>query len=203
MIEEESGENKIFGILPYIIIFSLMSMISVTVALLMYGINNDYIFYNLQNVSEELAADGVMQQSYADLSQSFFDNYHNVPPALDYIWLAIYIIFILTTLAYSYQAKRVGYIGVFGYIFFGIMILLFVASIVDTITSWWKTEILFSIMPSAIYSMPMYSYYISNLGILILLQTIGCFIANVIDFDLSKLNARKKKEQDAIENEVL
>jgi len=202
MMEDE--DKRIMKILPYIILFSFFSIFFITLALVQFGITNDFLFFELQGVADNLSASGVIGSEQANITQSMFENYQDIPSHLDYLWFGIYLVFFISTIMYSYLARRQNYLGVFSMFFYGFLFLLFVLSLVVIITDWWQTNILLAMIPNALYSVPIFSFYLSNIGVITLLHLVLCYVVNIMDIDISKMDLRKKKEQKAFEdNEVL
>lgn len=196
-------QENVLKIMPLIAFFSLIAIIYFTFALIQFGVTNDYMFYNMQEISEDLTDNGVVLNTTADLTLSMFENYREIPKHLDSLFLGIYILFVFSTLIYSYYTQELNHVGMFGYLFFGIMVFLFIVGVVDTLTTWWQTEILDTILPFTLYSTPIFNYYISHIGMFSLIHCLLCLFANKIDLDFSKGILRKEKEREAIDNEVL
>ena len=94
-------------------------------ALFGFGIANDFLFFELQNITEQLEQQGVVSSGTAARTQTYGDDFTNFNFHLDDIWLIAYIVFIGSSIAMSYQTKKEGYFTTLGYLFYFIMFILF------------------------------------------------------------------------------
>jgi len=189
------------GISVFSLLFSFISIIYIFISLFWYAAANDYLFYNLQNLTETLESDGIVKNGTSALTQTWGDDFTNFNLHLDDLWLIAYIVFIASSLIICYKADRSNYFSFLGMLFYGIMFFLFVLTLFGTLTNWFKDEILLSILPTASIVVPKFYYYLDHIGIFSALHLAVCMVANMLDFDFSKIVQKKKIEQQTLDDE--
>ena len=125
--------------------------------------------------------------------------FQQAPSLIDDFWFAIYLAFIGLTLLYAYLTKTNNYLSSFSYLLYGIMISLFILSIVTIVTDWWTVSILNNLIPNAIEYMPKFNAWLNNVGIWTSIHLALLILVNLLDFDINRINRRKDKEVKALE----
>jgi len=194
-------KGNIMHISSLAVVFSLISIIYIFFALFMFGTANDYLFYELQNMSESLEADGVVKAGTSAQTQTWLSDFTNFNLHLDTFWLIGYITFIMSSIALSYKTRKSGYFTAFGYLFYLIMFVLFMLTLFSTITNWFNVEILEKVLPTAQINVPMFYYYLAHIGVFTSVHLVVCLLVNLIDFDFSNTFNRRKQEITAVEDE--
>lgn len=177
-----------------------MSILYIFVSLFMYGISNDYLFYQLQNVTETLEGSGHLNAGTANLTQTFGDSYTNFNFHIDDLWFISYLIFFISSITVAYKTRIHGYFTKLGFLFYFIMFVLFLLSIFSTLTDWFNTEILEKVFPTAIIFVPKFYWYVAHLGIVTLIHLVLCTLISMVDFDIAKIVARRKQEEQVLED---
>lgn len=207
MFNKKSRLGKRGGITKiaaFSLVFSLISIIYIFISVFLYATANDYLFYNLQNLTEELEQDGIVKEGTAALTQTFGEDFKDFELHLDDLWLIAYILFIASSFMISYKADRHNYFSFLGLLFYGFMFILFLLTIVSTITIWFKDNVLLAILPTVHIIVPKFYYYLDHLGVFSAIHLGICLLINMIDFDLAKIHQKKKIEEQAMEdNEVV
>jgi hypothetical protein len=71
---------------------------------------------------------------------------------------------------------------------------MFILSFVITFSEWFRDQVVLSVLPVISLSLPFFSYYLNNIGIINFVVILICLILNFVDFDLTKFKTRKNKE---------
>ena len=164
----------------------------------MFVTTHDYLIHDLQNASEILETQGVVTNGTSAQLQEYADWVRGVPSFADPIWFATYISFFISSIILAYLTERQGTYIFLNYLFYGLMVFLFVLSLFTTLTNWWQNEILLKLIPNIQYQMPLFSFYLRNIGVLALFQMVACLFANQVDIDVTEYFNRKKKEREQI-----
>lgn len=197
-------KGNLANIMGFAMVFCFISIVYIFIALFLYVSANDYLFYNLQNLTEQLEADNIVKAGTAAQTQVYGDDFTSFNFHMDDLWLTAYIIFIATSLIVSYKSKQQSYFSFLAWLFYGLMIFLFLLTIFATLTNWFKDEVLLRVIPTAAIVVPKFYYYLSHIGIFSAFHLVACLVANMLDFDFSKIIGRKKQEEAAMEdNEVV
>lgn len=198
------GKKAVLGqVAAFALIFAFISIIYIFISVFMYAAANDYLFYNLQNFTEQMEADGIVKSGTAARTQSYGDDFTNFNLHLDDLWLIAYLVFLISSFVVSYKADRQSYFSFLGLLFYGIMFLLFILTIFSTLTTWFKTDILLKVIPTAYLIVPKFYYYLDNIGIFSVVHLVICAVLNMVDFDLPTIFQKKKREQQALEDEEI
>lgn len=179
-----------------IFIFSFVSIIFMFIAGILIASSNNYIFLKIHNVSEKMVSDNLLNNFTASDIESGINNFQNGIRWFDYFWLLSFISMVGSSFMLSYKSQREGYFGTLSFIVFGSFILLFVGGIFLELTTWFQTEI-FSTIPTIISELPMFNFYLNNLGKINLILLAINIILNFVDLDFQKFNQRKESKGDS------
>lgn len=178
-----------------VLTFSIISLILFTTTIIFHGVWNDYVLYEATETLETLNLQGLISDNMTNSTVNVASAFYDLTSFFDIWWLASYVMFVITTFVIAYYSKRIGYFNFTMNLFYGSMIFLFVLGIMTTFTQWWKIEILYKLLPGIEASMPYFSYYLENVGIISFLNFILCMLLNLIDLDFAGFKTRKIKEQ--------
>jgi len=196
-------KGNILQISGWIVLFSLLSIVYITLALVNFVVINDYAIYSLQNISETLEEQGTLKPGFSNITLAWGNKFTNFNFHLDDLWFLVYFIFIVGTITLSYNIRFSNYFGFFSYLFYGIMFSLFLLTIYTSVTNWFKDEILIRMIPNAITLLPKFYYYLEHIGIFSAIHIVICLLVNVIDFDFSKNILRKKQEESVLKDDEI
>lgn len=192
------------SISAFAIVFSFLSIVFIFLSLFNYAAANDYLFFNLQNLTETMEEEGLVQAGTSTLTQGFADDFRTFNLNTDNLWLIAYIIFISSSLMMAYKTKVEGYFTALGYLFYVMMFVLFLLTIFATLTNWFNEEILEAVFPAAVIMVPKFYFYLNHIGIFTAVHLTVCLLISLVDFDFTKFYGRRKQEKKALEdNEVI
>lgn len=195
-------KGNILQISGLILLFSFVSIIYLTLSIMHFGIFNDYLFYEMQNITETLEEQGTIKAGISNITITYADQFRQFNFHFDDIWFAIYLAFIMSSFIMAYYARPHNYFGFLSLLFYGVMFFLFLLTIFQTLTNWWNTNILTQLIPGTVVLLPKFYYYINHIGIFSAIQLVLCMVINLIDFDFGKL-ADKKEQQDMGDEEII
>lgn len=197
-MKKKAQMSNVFG---FIMIFSFISIIYIFMAVLIYGITNDYILFNLQEVVDDLGNSSIISNNTVSFLQQTGDDYRNFNFHWDDIWFLSYIAFFMSSLIVSYRVRKQNYFTFLGMLFYGVMVILFAITIFTTLTNWFKDNIMIAVLPSVSILLPKFYYYLDHIGIFSSIQIGLCLLINIVDFDFAKIFQKKKQEQQALEDD--
>ena len=191
--EDVDSGHSIYKVFGAISIFSFISIIFIfLVSLIIIGSNN-YAVKELHNFSQKMTTDGYIPASIMTVIDSTANQLPMSLQYLDMFWLASFISFVGSILLYSYFSKRESYFSIMSFLLVGMLIILFVGGIFIQLTDWFRTNIM-SVFPTILGTMPKFSFYLNNAGIINGILILLCVLVNFIDLDLTKFQNRKNKE---------
>ena len=86
---------------------------------------------------------------------------------------------------------------------YGLMFILFLLGMIEEYTSWFY-DMLINLFPTMVIDLPVFNWFLSNIGIYVLVLTSIMLLINQLDFDFAVINRRKEKERDVLtEDEVI
>ncbi len=176
----------------YIVIVSLLSIIALTGAILVWAFTNDVVLLELHNQTTQLEDKELITNTSRLQLEDMSEDYANLSFYFDYWWLGSYLIFFLSTILVSYHSKEEDYFGFLGTLFFGTMIFLFLISIITTFTDWWVADILYKTIPTLEGNMPMMNHYLENIGMYSFIQILICISANMFYLKIDEFISKNK-----------
>lgn len=188
MSELYENTGKLLGL-------AFFSSLFIGMTLFFYAVFNDYVMFSVYEVVQTMEASGVIGSWVATMIVFFQETIlFLIPNILDILWAMIFLLFAFNFLQSAYFAKREGYFSALSFLTFGIMVLLFVLSIFITLAQWFQIEFVARVLPTLAYATPLFSFYLSNIGIINTLLIAIAIILNFIDLDISSFRFRKEKE---------
>lgn len=194
-----NGTNKLYSIMVLFLLFSVVSVIGVTIFILNFGITNDYILYELQDQTEYLEDESMLPTGWSNFTMQFGESYQERLSLGDIIWFVCYLMFLLSTFMTAYLIRDSDDISLFMFLLYGIIIFLFLIYVVSTFSNWFIENITEQLIPNAMSYFPMFNYYLTNIGIISLVHAIILLSISKFNFNF----ARKKQINDAEVNEAL
>lgn len=189
--------KNIFGV---ILVFGLVSMISLFIAIFMWAFNNDYILYNVNVQAEYLENNSVISQSDLDNIESMGNKHASLNFYFDEWWLLSYILMLVSTIFVSYYSREDNLFSFLGTLFFGTMVFLFVLGVITQVNTYLLEDVFYKMLPTIEGSMPMFEFYMNNAGIISFIHLLVCILVNRLYL---KINEFAKKEDVFDDAEVL
>lgn len=180
--------KQVFG---WIILFSLISSIFLFVAVLLWGINNDYVLFEVNEQAQSLANSSIITNTSAASAEASGNAHANLNFYFDFWWLGNYISLWIATVAVSYFSREEEYFSFLGLLFFGTMFILFIIAVIYPLTEWWVNDLLYKILPGLQGTLPMFDHYNDNVGIYSFIHLLVCIFANRMYFRIND-NFNKK-----------
>lgn len=180
--------------MPMILLFSLVSIVYISFALINFAAVNDYVFYEMQNITETLERDAIIRAGTANFTLSAADSYRTTNLHIDDFWLFLYMVFFISTLITAYKTRQKNYYSFLSIMFYGIMFILFLLSIFASLTDWFNEQVLLRALPNAIILLPKFYFFLEHIGIFTSIQVVACLVVNQLNFDFATIRERRKKE---------
>lgn len=197
-------EYNIENIIGAFLFISLISIITLTTGIIILGTGNDLGLGTLYQIEEDMVTNGIITDSRVisqteDINQIALDWFGY----LDLLWLLAYSSLSLLMFIFAYFSQRLNFFTFSNLMYIGIFFILFILDFISIATFWIKDEVLLNILPTAISLIPKFMFFLDHIAIIISIQLSICLVLNVIDFDFITEKLRKKKENNALTQEVL
>lgn len=186
-----------------IAIFGLISVILITMAYLLFAIGHDYVVLPMYNISQQPGFSNTSQFQAAYEFQVTSYQGMDINGLVDDTWLFGYFIVIVSSFYLAYKSRSTNYFSWLSMLTYGLMLLLFIVGLVGVVISWWYNEILLKLFINLAVNPVLFGYYIRNFSMLFLLQAAGMLLINIIDLDLASILQRKKKEDQALDDDQI
>ena len=183
--------------------FIIISLIGCTIMIVQYGVANDYLFYNLQELADDLVDGGVVKQNVSDLTYAGFLDFQGLINFLDELWFGIYLLFFIGSIVLSYAASKLSDVTFMVTLFYGVMIAMFILSFYQTFTQWYTTNVLYPLLPNAVGFLPFFDFYLNNIGVITFVHVLLVLFANKINLNFASKKAKEQRELQSIGSEVL
>lgn len=170
----------------YVALFSLIGLFSMSIAILVWAIGQDEVIVRLGEQTEYLYNQSLITNDSLQNVYSIGNAHAGLNTYFDWGYVLIYVIFFLSTIVISYYSREEGYFSFLTNLFFGTMIILFVISLVVTISDWWITDVLYSVVPGIENLLTKFNFIQNNIGILSFIQMLLCIAANRFYFGIKR-----------------
>jgi hypothetical protein len=197
MINNKKGEMlKSFGIIATM---SLVIISAVFVFYFFYISGNNFISVPLTDAGLASGFDPLVTDAMVDAGETYQNTNLKF---IDYGILLSLTLVVVVGLAISYFSRSLNYFSFLGMLTYGLMFLLFIVGVVEQYTGW-IYDMMINLFPTMVIDLPVFDYFLSNMGIFILILTGFMLLINQIDFDLAVITKRKDKERDILDqNEI-
>jgi len=183
--------KNVFGM---ILIFSIISTITIFMAMTLWAFNNDYLLYNLNVQAEGLEDSGLISQSDLDNIEAQGNAHASLDLHFDEWWLLSFIAMVTSVLFISYNSREEDLFSFLNILFFGSMIFMLATSIIDLINTFLIQDLFYKLLPASEGLMPMHGFYIANLGLINFGLFLLCISINRAYFKIQEFT--KKKDMD-------
>lgn len=196
-------KGNMYGLVFLIFIATILSALFVNVAIIQFGVTNDYVLFNLQNISEVMNLDGIVPNETINQTQSISDAFQETISWGDNLWFMIYLIFIILTILYAYRQKAESDYSFVAMMLLGIFILFFVGWVTNVFVQWFTTNITLALLPTAFEYFPKYEWYVENAGIINAIHAVVLLLVTRLNFQFATRQNINKQELDALDNEEI
>lgn len=189
-------------ILGYVAIYSFVSIIFLFIAILVWGVNNDYIISGIHDYSLTANSSGIISSSVMNTIDTTAEANAGLSMWFDLYWLLGYLVFIGSTLMISYYAEQEGEFGFLGMLFYGSMIMLFIFSLAEVLTGW-LSAILYQLIPNIEGTLPMFSYWLEYAGMFTFIHLLLCMVINKFNLNIKQSILKKNDTLEETGGEIL
>jgi len=189
-------------ILGYVAIYSFVSIIFLFIAILVWGVNNDYIISGIHDYSLTANSSGIISSSVMNTIDTTAEANAGLSMWFDLYWLLGYLVFIGSTLMISYYAEQEGEFGFLGMLFYGSMIMLFIFSLAEVLTGW-LSAILYQLIPNIEGTLPMFSYWLEYAGMFTFIHLLLCMVINKFNLNIKQSILKKNDTLGETGGEIL
>lgn len=183
-----------------ILYFGVISVIIITAAYFYFAMGNDYLVLPFYNATESVN----FSTTISDAMGTTVENYQNTNLSIiDNVWFIAYLIISMMGYRAAYISRGLNYFSWVNMLMYGVMVLLFVASLFYVVINWWYTDILLNLFTNLAVNVPKFAFYVENYGFIFFLQAVSMLLINVVDFDIARNKQRKNKEVQSLEDEIV
>jgi len=173
--------REVYGQIAFAGFIFMMGMIF---AITLWGFNHDYIIYNANNVSRTLEGLDLISSDIADNAETVANSHGDWVSIFDWGWVLAYVIFFGASIATSYASRDEDEFSFLTMTLYGIILLLFIVSIIDVLTNYFANNVLYNLIPNLEGNLPRFEFYLSNIGIFSFVHLLICIFANKINLNI-------------------
>jgi len=177
----KKGLSNILGI---IVAFALIAVSYFFVSLLIFEGGEQYLITPTADIGKDIISENTVPSVNSSVSASIDQlatNYSAFSFPYDLFFFMMWIALFVTSIWLAFQANKTGIFEFFGMLFVGTLLLLLITSYVSEFTSWFLSEIFNKVFADANVSMPIFLFYLNNLGIINFIWWIVLLLVNTID----------------------
>lgn len=172
----------------FITVFGIFSILIMFYLLLIYQVGDEYVLTNLETVTpaivDNMGIDPQMETHIMSLPQQYRDL--NIP--WDFIFLGFFIFAFLTSLLAAMQIKEEGWWSYFGGITILLMVFLLITGYIALVKDWLVTTLFVGFLEVNLATMPIFNYYVTNMGFINFLWAVILMTANKLNFSYNRID---------------
>ncbi len=201
MFKTKKGEMNILLILFVMMVFSVILIIGIIFAYILFAAGHDYAILTLYDAGVESNQSAEIQAGFENTVESYRSI--DISSVSDNIWLFSYLSMSIIGFVAAYRSRRTGIFSFLSILTYGILFMLYLFSFFLVIMQWLYFDILLNLFTNLVPNLPMLEFWVTNGGIMFLIQASLLLLVKVIDLDLSSWKAREKKELAAFDDEIV
>ena len=175
---------------------SITATVTFAGGLLSYAVFYDYIVVRIYNFAVGLQNDSMISAGSVTAIETAGGVLDLIPSILDKLFLFGFLFFLFELGRSVLNSKREGYFSTLGTITYGSIIIMFISGFFGTISEWFR-DIIFSLIPTLSQTSPMFTFYLTNLGVINLGLSLFFILLSFVD--LKKLKQRNIPNQPELE----
>ena len=167
-----------------IISFALLAVMYFFTAVLVYEAGDQYFITPLESSAKDIISDNTVASVNNTVNPQITQTaaeYRNFAFPFDFFFLVLWISLIVSTVWLAFKTNKEGIFSFFGNLFIGTLLLLLITSYVSEFVSWFISEIFDKVFFDSTVSMPIFLFYLDNLGLINFIWWTGLVIINIID----------------------
>jgi hypothetical protein len=167
-----------------IISFAIISVVYFFTAVFVYESGGEYFITPMSDIGKTVISAETVPSVNASVSAAITEvenSYLNFGFPFDLFFLAMWIITFSSTVVIAFKTNKEGLFSFFGYLFIGSLMLLLITTYVNDFLAWFMTEIFAGMFGDSLISMPIFLFYIANLGLINFIWWIILVLINIID----------------------
>lgn len=177
-----------------ILTYNVVSVFSILIILVIYGVAKDYILYSVYNTAATLYNIGMLSETFLNQIVITSNVVDIIPQYLDLFWLLLTVTLFVELIIASYYSGRKTWFSSLGLLTFGVLVMLFLSAIFTTIATWVQSSFITNLFSNLVINTPFFNFYMTNITIINILMIGLCVLANFIDLDISGFEQRKQRE---------
>jgi hypothetical protein len=167
-----------------ILAFALAVTIYFFSAIFLYEAGGQYLISPVSEIGQGIISDTTIDSVNTTVSATILEvenGYLNFNFPFDLFFLFTWLLAIVGTITLSFKANKEGIFEFFGWLFMGTLILLLITSYVSDFVAWFLVEIFDAVFTTSLISMPIFTYYLTNLGLINFVWWLSLVLINIID----------------------
>lgn len=201
MFKSKKGDVNILLILFIIMIFSVVLLLGIIFAYILFVAGHDYAVLPLYNAGVLSNQSPEIQTGFENTVESYegFD----INTISDNLWFFSYIFMSIIAYVFAYKSRNTNFFSFLSMLTYGIMLILYIFSFFLIIINWLYSDVLLNLFINFIPNLPKLDWWVSNAGIVILIQATTLLLIKTIDFDFTSWKNRRKADGGDFDNEIL
>jgi hypothetical protein len=180
-LNNKKGIGVLYGV---IIGFAIFAMMYFFMSVLVYETGKEYVIQPMAETGKQIISDNVVPSVNASVSAKIDElqaDYNGYSFRYDLFFLLVWITAFVSTVWVSFKANKEGIFSFMGYLFLGSMFVLLMTSFVSDFVSWFLTEVFYKLFDDVNIPMPIFMFYLSNLGVINFFWWLVVVTINIID----------------------
>lgn len=192
MFNNKRADTNILLILFTMMVVALMIVLGVVFSFVLYVGGHDFAVLKMYDAAVLFNASPEIQAGFESTVESY--EAVDVSSIADNIFLFGYFFASMIAYAIAYKSRGMGNFSFLSMLTFGLALVLFIFSFFLVIMNFLYFQILLGLFINLIPNLPFMEWWITNGGIVFLVQASTLLLVKVVDLDFRSFGARKKAE---------
>ena len=167
--------------LAVIISFTFVALVSMFAVVFVQQLGEDYLLLETADIGRDILDNSTALTTPQAKITEIQNDWNSWAIPYDLFFVFIWTMFIGMTVKSAFETNKEGIFSFFGYIFIGSMLLLLITAYVGTFSDWFLTEIFYNVFDDLTLSLPIFTFYVNNIGIINFFWWISLLAINLID----------------------
>lgn len=165
------------------IAFLVLSITFIFTSVMYKEVGEEYVVTPMADIGRDILTNetSLPASQGVDTITDIENKYINFDFPYDLFFLAFWISAFSLTVFSAFKSNKEGIFSFFGFLFMGSLILLLITGYMSDFASWFMSEIFYTVFADVTVSIPIFTFYLNNLGLIHFIWWIILVLINIVD----------------------
>jgi len=163
--------------------FAIIAIMFIFTSVLIFEAGEDYLIADTADIGRGILSNQSTSQvqSLTTTIDELQSDYSAFAFPYDLFFLLMWISTFSFTVYSTFMTNKEGIFSFFGFLFMGSMLMLLITSYLAEFTNWFMTNIFYALFDDTSFSLPIFTFYLSNLALINFIWWIVLLLVSIID----------------------